>query len=65
MVEFIYNNTKNANIANTFFKLNYKFYLSISFKKDINFQSLFYSAKKLAKEPKDLMSICQQNIIYV
>lgn len=64
MIEFVYNNTKNASIDYIFIELNCKYYLFIFFKKDINFYSKSYSAKKQTKKLKNLISIYQQNPIY-
>lgn len=49
IAEFAYNNTKNASIGHTTFKLNYGYHLS----------SQSYSNDKLAKLLKNLMSVCQ------
>lgn len=63
--EFVYNNIKNASIDHTSFELNYKYYLYISFKKDIDPNLRSYSAEKLAKKLRELMSICQQNLFHI
>ena len=64
MVEFAYNNTKNASISYTFFKLNYGYYLYISYKKDLNPHSKLKTAKKLSSKLQNLMAVCQQNVYY-
>ena len=65
MAKFAYNNAKNANIGRTSFKLKYKFHSYVFLKKDINSYSRSCLAKELAKKLRDLMSIDQQNLLYV
>ena len=36
MTEFAYNNAKNASTDNIYFELNYRYYLSIFYKEDLN-----------------------------
>ena len=64
MAEFAYNNAKNASTGHTPFKLNYGFQPQVFFKDDINPCSRSRSANKLAKELKELMDICQQNLFH-
>ena len=64
MTEFAYNNAKNASTRYTFFELNYGFYLQVFFKDDVNPYSRPYFANKLAKELRELIDICQQNLLY-
>ena len=37
MTKFIYNNDKNINICYIFFKLKYRYYFCIFYKKNLNF----------------------------
>lgn len=64
MTKFIYNNTKNISLDYTFLKLNYEYHLYVFSEEDIDLCLKSHSAKKLAKELKSQMSICQQNLIY-
>ena len=64
MAEFVYNNAKNASTGHTPFKLNYGFYSRVFFKNDVDLCSKSRSANKLVKELKELMDICQQNLLY-
>lgn len=59
MVEFAYNNIKNANISHMRFELNCRCYPRIFFEKDIVPHLKLHSAKKLAKELRNLILICQ------
>lgn len=43
MIEFLYNKINNANIRYTFIEFNYKYYLYICYKKDVNFYLRFNS----------------------
>lgn len=62
MVEFTYNNVKNASTRYTPFELNYGYYSRVSYKKDINPCSMSKSANKLANELKKLMATCRNNL---
>ena len=48
ITKLAYNNAKNANTSHTFFKLNYKYYLYISYEEDLNLCSKLKTAKKLS-----------------
>lgn len=56
MTEFIHHNAKNASIDDTLFEFNYGFHLYVFFKNDANPCLKSYSANKLAKQLKDLIS---------
>ncbi len=58
MVEFFYNNVKNASIGHTLFKVNYEFYPQFLFKKNVDAHSKSRSTSKLAKELRKLINIC-------
>ena len=64
MAEFTYNNAKNASTGHTSFKLNYSFYPQVFFKDNVNPCSRSYSTNKLVKELRELIDICQQNLLY-
>ena len=64
MAEFAYNNAKNASIGHIPFKLNCGFYPRDSFKDVIDLCSRSRSANKLAKKLRELMDICQQNLLH-
>lgn len=55
MVEFAYNNAKNASTGYTAFELNCRFYSHASYKKDVNPHSQTRSIKELATKLKELM----------
>ena len=64
MAKFAYNNTKNADTGHMPFKLNCGFHPQVSFKDDVDSHSRFCSANKLAKKLRELIDICQQNLLY-
>ena len=64
MAEFAYNNAKNANTSHTSFKLNCGFHLRVSFEDDLDPRSRSRSTNELAKDLRELMDICQQNLLY-
>ena len=64
MAEFTYNSAKNINTGHKPFELNCRYHPRILFEDDANFHSKSRSAKKLAKELKNLMSIYQQNLLH-
>ena len=64
MAEFAYNNAKNANTGHTPFELNCSFHPQVSFKDNANPCSRSCSVDKLAKELRELMNICQQNLLH-
>ena len=58
MVEFIYNNVKNANTSYIPFKVNCGYHPQVLFEDDADPHSRSQSAEELVKELRDLMSIC-------
>lgn len=64
MAEFAYNNAKNTNTGQIFFKLNYAYHPRVSFGKnsDLHFRSKL--AKKLSVELRNLIIICRENLCY-
>ena len=64
MAELAYNNARNASTGHTPFKLNCGFHPRVSFEDDIDPRSRSRSANKLAKKLRELMDICQQNLLH-
>ena len=64
MAEFAYNNAKNASTGHTSFELNCGFHPRVSFEDDVDPRSRSRSADELAKELRELMNICQQNLLH-
>lgn len=63
MAEFGENNAKNGSTGHTFFELNRNNYPRIRFEDEIDPCSKSRSASAWEKEPRELMSICQQNLL--
>ena len=64
IVEFTYNNTKNASIGYMPFKLNYGYHLCIFYEEDVKPYSRTKAANKLTKKLKNLMSAYRENLEY-
>ena len=64
IAEFTYNNAKNTSTGHMLFELNCSFYSQVFFKDDIDPHSRSCSANGLAKELRELMDICQQNLFH-
>ena len=64
MAEFAYNNAKNASTGHTPFELNYSFHPRVFFEDDVDPRSRSRSANELAKELRELIEICQQNLFH-
>lgn len=64
MVEFTYNNIKNASTDYTSFKFNYDYYIYISFEKNTHSCSRSKIAKNLASELKNLMTTYWENFLH-
>ena len=64
MVEFAYNNAKNASTGHTLFKLNCRYHPSVSYKKDLDPHSKSKTAEELSSELRNLMAVCQQNLYH-
>ena len=62
MVEFAYNNAKNASIDYTLFELNCGYHPGVSYEKDINPYSKSKSADNFASDLRELMAVCQKNL---
>ncbi len=65
MAEFAYNNAKNASICHTSFEFNCGYDSKISFKEDVDPYSRSCFINKLAKELRELIKICYQNLVHV
>ena len=64
MAEFAYNNAKNISTGHTPFELNYGFHPRVFFEDNIDTRSRSRSANELTKELRELMDICQQNLLH-
>ena len=64
MVEFAYNNVKNASIGHILFELNCGYHPRVSFKEDVDLRSRSRSANKLAEKLRELMEVCCQNLLF-
>ena len=64
MAKFAYNNAKNTSTGQTPFELNCGFHPRVFFKDDIDPRSRSRSANKLIKKLRELMDICQQNLLH-
>ena len=64
MAKFAYNNTKNTSTGHTPFELNYGFYPRVFFEDNVEPCSRSCSANELAKELRELINICQQNLFH-
>ena len=65
MVEFAYNNAKNASTGHTLFKLNCVYHPRISFEEDIDLRSRSCFANKLVEELRELIEVCCQHLFHV
>ena len=59
MVEFAYNNAKNASTGHTPFELNCDYHPWMLYKEDIDPRSQSKLADKLLAELRELMIVCQ------
>ena len=64
LAEFAYNNAKNASTGHMPFKLNCGYHPQVFFEDNVTLCPRSYSTDKLAKELKELINICQQNLFY-
>ena len=64
MTEFAYNNIINANTSHNPFKLNCGYNPKVSFKEDVDSCSKSRFTNKLAKEFRELLKVCYQNLLY-
>ena len=64
MTEFTYNNSKNASIDHTLFKLNYSYYSCVFFENKCDARSKSFSVKGLFTKLKELINFCCQNFLH-
>ncbi len=64
MVEFLYNNAKNASIGHNSFELNCGYHPRVSFEEDVDLRLRSRSANELAEEMRELMEVCCQNLLH-
>ena len=64
MVEFAFNNAKNASTGHTPFKLNCDYYPQMLYKEDVDSRSQFKSADELSAELRELMIVCRENLYH-
>ncbi len=64
MAEFAYNNTKNASTGHTPCKLNCGYHPRVFFEEDVDPCSRSRSANELAKELRELIEVCYQNLLH-
>ena len=65
MIEFAYNNAKNASTSYTLFELNCGYHLCVFFKKDTNPYSQSKTANKLLIELRELIFVCRKNLHHI
>ena len=64
MAKFAYNNVKNISSGHTPFKLNYEYYLWISYKYNVDLYSKSKSIDKLLIKLRELIIICKKNLYH-
>ena len=62
MVEFAYNNAKNASTGHMPFELNCGYHSQMSYEKNVDLCSQSKSVDKLLVELRELMIVCQANL---
>lgn len=65
MVEFSFNNAKNTSISHLPFEPNYSYGPSIIFEKELDPYSKSLAADALVVELKNIITIYQQNLLYI
>lgn len=64
MIEFAYNNTKNASTGNTLLELNDGFHQRVFYEGDIDPHTRSKTEEQLATELQSLISVYTQNLEY-
>lgn len=64
IVEFTYNNIKDASTTHMFFQLNCDYYLCVSYKEDIDLYFKIKLAKELSTKLQKLMLVCRKNFYH-
>ena len=59
MVDFTYNDAKNASTGYTSFELNCGYHLCVFYEEDLDPCSKSRTAEELSSKPQELMTICQ------
>ena len=62
MVEFAYNNAKNANTGHTPFELNCRYHPWVSYEENINHRFKSKLLDELSAKLRELMTVCQENL---
>ena len=62
MVEFAYNNVKNASTGHMPFKLNCGYYPRMLYEEKVNSRSKSKLADKLLAKLRELIIVCQKNL---
>ena len=62
IAEFVYNSMKNISISYNSFKLNYYFYLRVSYKENVNFYLKLKIVDRLAAKQKQLINFYYKNL---
>ena len=65
MTKFAYNKAKNLSTGHTVFELNCGYHPCVSFEEDINPCFWSKSADQLSAEPRDLITVCRENLYHV
>ncbi len=64
MAEFAYNNVKNASTGHISFEFNCGYHPRVFFEKDVDPHSRSRSTNELAKELRELIEVCYQNLFH-
>lgn len=64
MIEFVYNNKKNANTNHISFKVNYSYYFYISFGNKVDFHSKSYLTDKSANNFRININLLANRILH-
>ena len=64
MVEFVYNNAKNASTGHTPFEFNCGYHPRLFFEEDTNLCSWSKTAKELSSKLRELMTVYQKNLYH-
>ena len=64
IAKFAYNHIKNASTGHTLFKLNCGYHPKVSFEEDVDPRSKSCFTDKLARELKELIEVCCQDLFY-
>ena len=62
MMEFAYNNAKNASTGYILFELNSGYHFYVSYKEDLHLRSKSRTVEELSFKLQELMTVCHQNL---